>query len=57
MVGHENYILNANEVFVAFLTFKLITSFIGSITSEMKSQSMTYLLRGSAHIYVLDFGS
>jgi hypothetical protein len=33
------------------LTSKLITFFIDGFTSGMKSQSMTYLLGGSAHIY------
>ena len=37
------------------LTSKLITCFIEGFTSIMKSQSIAYLLSGSAHIYwVLD---
>ena len=38
-----------------FLTFKLVSHFIDSFTSGMKSQSIAYLLFGSAHIYwILD---
>ena len=38
-----------------FLTFKLITCFIDGFTCGMKSQSIAYLLIGSAHIYwILD---
>ena len=33
------------------MTSKLCTFFIDGFTSEMKSQSMAHLLRGSAHIY------
>ena len=50
-VSHKNYKLNANEVFVIFMTSKLITCFIASFTSKMKSQSMDYLLTGSKKIY------
>ena len=47
--------LNDNEDFVIFLTSKLITCFIDGFTSGMKSQSIAYLLIGSAHIYwILD---
>jgi hypothetical protein len=51
MVSHKNYNLNVNEDFVIFLTSKLILFFIDAFTSGMKSQSMAYLLGGSAHIY------
>jgi hypothetical protein len=51
MVSHKNYNLNANESIVIFLTSILITWFIGGFTLEMKSQSITYLLYGSEHIY------
>ena len=55
MVSHKNYNLSANEGFVIFLTSKLITCFIDSFTSKMKSQSIAYLLNGSEHIYwILD---
>ena len=51
----QNYNLNVNEGFVMFLTSKLITSFIDGFTSGMKSQSIPYLLIGSAHLYwILD---
>ena len=51
----QNYNLNVNEDFVMFLTSKLITCFIDGFTSGMKSQSIAYLLIGSAHIYwILD---
>ena len=40
-----------------FLTSKLITCFVDGFTSRMKSQSIAYLLIGSAHIYwILDLG-
>ena len=55
MVSHKNYNLNVNEDFVMFLTSKLITCFIDGFTSRMKSQSISYILIGSTHIYwVLD---
>ena len=55
MVSHKNYNLNVNEDFVMFLTSKLITCFIDGFTSGMKSQTIAYLLIGSAHIYwILD---
>ena len=51
----QNYNLNINEDFVMFLTSKLIMCFIDGFTSGMKSQSIAYLLIGSAHIYwILD---
>jgi hypothetical protein len=37
--------------FVMFFTSKLITCFIDRFASGMKSQSIAYLLIGSAHIY------
>ena len=38
-----------------FLTSKLVLCFIDGFTSKMKSQSITYLLLGSARIYwILD---
>ena len=37
-----------------FMTSKFITCFIDGFTSEMKSQSTAYLLKGSAHEWVLD---
>ena len=55
MISHKNYNLNANEGFVMFLTSRLITCFIDGFTSQMKSQSIAYLLNGSEHIYwILD---
>ena len=56
MVSHKNYNLNANEGgFVIFLTSKLITCFIDGVTSNIKSQSIAYLLNGSERIYwILD---
>ena len=47
----QNYYLNVNEDFVMFLTSKLITCFIDGFTSGMISQSIAYLLIGSAHVY------
>ena len=38
--------------FCKFSTSKLITFFIDGFTSGMKSQSIAYLLSGSAHIYI-----
>jgi hypothetical protein len=52
MVSHKKYNLNVNESFVSLLISKLITFFIDGFTSGMKSQSMTYLLGESAHIYI-----
>ena len=53
--GKSHFNLNANEDFVMFLTSKLVTCFIDEFTSRMKSQSIAYLLSGSArahtHIY------
>jgi hypothetical protein len=55
MVSHKNYNLNVNEDFVIVLTSKLIMCSINDFTSGMKSQSIAYLLIGSAHIYwILD---
>ena len=55
MVSHKNYNFNANEDFVMFLISKLITCFIVNFTSRVKSQSIAYLPRGSAHIFwILD---
>jgi hypothetical protein len=51
MVSHKNYNLNVTKDFVMFLTSKLIKCFIDGFTSGMKSQSIAYLLVGSAHIY------
>ena len=51
MVSHQIYNLNVDEEFVIFVSSKLITFFIYGFTSGMKSQSMAYLLGGSAHIY------
>jgi hypothetical protein len=51
MVSHRNYNLNANESFVIFFTFKLITWFIDGATLKMKSQWTAYLLNGNEHIY------
>ena len=51
----QNYNLNINEDFVMCLTSKSIMCFIDGFTSGMKSQSIAYLLIGSAHIYwILD---
>ena len=50
-MNHKNDNLNVNEDFVIFLTSKLITCFIDGFTSGMKSQSIIYLLIGSAPIY------
>ena len=51
MVSHETYNLNVKWGFCNFLTPKLITLFIDGFTSGMKSQAMTRLPGGSAHIY------
>ena len=51
MVSHKNYNLNVNEDFVMFSTSKLITCYIDSFTSIMKSQSIAYLLNGM-YIYI-----
>ena len=57
MVSHTNYNLNANEDLVALLTSKLIACIVDGFTFGMKSQSIAYLLSGSAHIYwILDLG-
>ena len=39
-----------------FLTSKLIICFIDGLPSKRKFQSIAYLLNGSEHIYILDFG-
>ena len=55
MVSHINSNLNANEGFVIFLTFKIITCFIDNCTLKMKFQSTAYLLNEKEHIYwILD---
>ena len=55
MASHKIYNLNVHEDFVIFLTSKLIMCFIDDFTSGMKSQSIAYLLIGSAHIHwILD---
>ena len=55
MVSQENHNINVNEYFVMILTSKLITCFIDGFTSEMESQSIVYLVTGSAHIHwILD---
>ena len=54
---HIHYSLNTNEDFVLFLASKIITCFINihlhafGYTSELKTQTITYLLRGSEHVY------
>ena len=56
MVNHKNYNLNANEGFAMFFISKLITCFIDGFTLKLKSQSLSYLLNGSEHMYwILDF--
>ena len=54
MVSHKNYNLSANEGFVLFLTSKLITCFVDSFTSKIKSQSITYILNGRHEYWILD---
>ena len=55
MASHNNYNLNARDVFVIFLTSKLFTCFIGGFTLKMNSQSIAYLLNENEHIYwILD---
>ena len=55
MVSHKNYNLNVTQNFAMLSTSKLITCFIDGFTSKMKSQSIAYLLVGSAHMYwILD---
>jgi hypothetical protein len=55
IVGHTSYNLNVNEDFVMFFTTKLMTCFIDSFTSGLKSQSLVYLLIESAHTHqILD---
>jgi hypothetical protein len=56
MVSHNFYNLSANEGFIIYLTSKLIRCFIvDGFILKMKSQSITYLLNGSEHIYwILD---
>jgi hypothetical protein len=53
MVSHKNYNLDVHEDFVIFWTSKFITFFIDGFTFGMKSQSIAYLLSGSAHIYLI----
>ena len=52
MISHKNYNLNDDVDFVIILTSKLITCFIDSFTSKMKSQSISYLLNWSEYIYI-----
>ena len=54
MVSHKSYSINANEDFEMFLTSKLITCFIDTFTSGMKSKSISSLLIESTHMYILD---
>ena len=42
MVSPNNYRPTANEDFVIFLTYKLVTCFIDSLTLKMKFQSTVY---------------
>ena len=53
MVSHKNYNLNANEGFVIFWNFKLITCYIDGFIFKMKSQSIPYLLNGTEHMYLI----
>ena len=55
MVSHKNYNLNVHADFAMFLTSKLITCFIDGFISGMETQSIAYVLIGSAHKY-MDFG-
>ena len=50
MVSHKNYNLGANEDFVMFLTFKLITCFIDRFTLKGKSHSIVYSMEVNIHI-------
>ena len=52
MVSHKFFNLSANECFVIFLIFKLITCFIDNFTLKMKSHYVAYLLNESEHIYI-----
>ena len=63
MVSQKNYNLNANEGFVIFFTFKLITCFIDGFTLKMNpnqlennlstlSEMIDYVLNGFKHIYI-----
>ena len=55
MVSHKIYNLKFNEDFVKFLASKLLTCFVDGFTSGMKSQTIAYLLIGSARMYwILD---
>ena len=51
MASHKNYNLNVDEDFVNFLTSMLIICFIDGFIAGMKSQSIPYLLIGSAYMY------
>ena len=55
MVSQKNYNLNVHADFAMFLTSKLITCFIDGFISGMETQSIAYVLIGSAHKY-MDFG-
>ena len=63
MVSQKNYNLNANEGFVIFFTFKLITCFIDGFTLKMNpnqlennlstlSEMIDYVHNGFKHIYI-----
>ena len=56
MISYKSYSPNVDEGFVIFSTSKLISCLIDNFTSKMKSQLLAYLLNGSEHIYILDFG-
>ena len=51
MVSHKNYNLGANEGFVIFLTFNLITCLIDGFPLKMNSQSIVFLLNENEHTY------
>ena len=55
MMSHKNYNLGDNMGFVIILPSKLITCFVDGFTLKMNSQSISYLLNGSEHVYwILD---
>jgi hypothetical protein len=55
MISYKISNFNVNEDFVIFLISKLITCFINSLTSEMKSQLIAYLPIKKAYTYwILD---
>ena len=51
MISHKNHNLNVDEDYVMVLTSKLVLHFINGFTPRMTSQSLAYLLLGSAHMY------